>query len=460
MNNKNLKILFFKKDAIDKNEIMEPKTVEPKNNETIITTFLKENLINTNTKTNIDTIDEHLNNTLLISSLIKISSQQTISNKNNSDSTENVDNKLENTVENVDNELENNVDNKLENIVENVDNNLENSVENVDNNIGKTVENADNKIGKTVENVDNKIGKTVENVNNKVEKTNKNQELIDALLIRIEEKFELEKNKKLEELEQIKNDLIIKSDTDKYLLKNYIKLKLENSKIPLVIYQTWITKVVPEKMAKTIEKIKNANPEFEHKLFDDTDCRNFIINNFNENVLYAYDNLIPGAFKADLWRYCVLYIHGGIYVDIKYEPINDFKFIDLIDKDYFVLDRASHFKGHIGIYNALLISQPNNPIFLKLIKAIIDNVKNKNYGINALSVTGPSLVGRILYPNNNKYTALIEKEYDLKYANDGLGIEYKGKKILIQYTEYRRDQTKYTKTSYQNLWDNKKIFKK
>lgn len=30
----------------------------------------------------------------------------------------------------------------------------------------------------------------------------------------------------------------------------------------------------------------------------------------------AYDALIPGAFKADLFRYCVLFIYGGVYADI------------------------------------------------------------------------------------------------------------------------------------------------
>jgi mannosyltransferase OCH1-like enzyme len=433
MNNKNLKILFFKKD-IDKNQIVEPTKDEP-----IITTLLKKQTINTktntktntnintntNTNTNANTniIDENLNNKILISSLVKISSQQIIS--------DNANNKVESTIDTT--------NNKLESTTDNVDNKLENNIDTTD-----------NKLKSTTDNVDNKV---------ETKKINKNQEYIDSLLLKIEETFELEKKNKLEELEQIKNDFINKNNSDKQSLKNYIKSKLENSKIPLVIYQTWMTKVLPEKMAKSIEKIKIANPEFEHKLFDDTDCRNFIINNFNDNVLYAYDNLIPGAFKADLWRYCVLYINGGIYLDVKYEPINNFKFMDLIDKDYFVLDRPSFFKGLIGIYNAFIISQPNNPIFLKLIKAIIDNVKNKYYGINALCITGPSLVGKILYPNNNKYTQLIEKEFDLKYTNDGLSIECKGKKILLQYPEYRRDQTKFTKTSYQNLWEKKKIFK-
>jgi len=26
--------------------------------------------------------------------------------------------------------------------------------------------------------------------------------------------------------------------------------------------------------------------------------------------------LIPGAFKADLFRYCALLIHGGVYADV------------------------------------------------------------------------------------------------------------------------------------------------
>jgi len=26
--------------------------------------------------------------------------------------------------------------------------------------------------------------------------------------------------------------------------------------------------------------------------------------------------LIPGAYKADLFRYCVLLIHGGVYADV------------------------------------------------------------------------------------------------------------------------------------------------
>ena len=87
-------------------------------------------------------------------------------------------------------------------------------------------------------------------------------------------------------------------------------------------------------MNERVETLKKQNPQFKYHLFDDNDCREFIKNHFREDVLYAYDHLIPGAYKADLWRYCVLFIKGGIYLDIKYTPLNGFKFINLILQDF------------------------------------------------------------------------------------------------------------------------------
>ena len=87
--------------------------------------------------------------------------------------------------------------------------------------------------------------------------------------------------------------------------------------IPLNIYQTWHTKDLPPLMRNAVNKIIRMNPRFNYKLFDDNDCRNFIKDNFNEDVLNAFDTLIPGAYKADLWRYCILYKNGGVYLDIK-----------------------------------------------------------------------------------------------------------------------------------------------
>ena len=125
-----------------------------------------------------------------------------------------------------------------------------------------------------------------------------------------------------------------------------------NSVIPLKIFQTWHTKELPPDMKITVEKLKERHPRFEHFLFDDNDCRDFIIKNFDNNVVKAFDSLIPGAYKADLWRYCVLYINGGIYMDIKYSCTNSFRLIELTEKEHWVLDIDGN-----NIYNEIVNNQ-------------------------------------------------------------------------------------------------------
>jgi mannosyltransferase OCH1-like enzyme len=100
--------------------------------------------------------------------------------------------------------------------------------------------------------------------------------------------------------------------------KDYEKMK-ENAVIPLNIYQTWHTKNLPTKMQENVNCLKRQNPEFKYYLYDDYDCREFIKKNFDKDVLNAFDTLIPGAYKADLWRYCILYKNGGIYLDINFK---------------------------------------------------------------------------------------------------------------------------------------------
>jgi mannosyltransferase OCH1-like enzyme len=163
--------------------------------------------------------------------------------------------------------------------------------------------------------------------------------------------------------------------------------------IPLNIFQTWESKDLPPNMEKCIRQIKEENPEFNHYLYGDVECEQFIKDNFNEKVLNAYKKLIPGAYKADLWRCCVLYAYGGIYLDAKMIPLNGFRFIELTDKEYFVRDLVSSGKG---VWNGLIVSKPQNPILKEAIRRIVENVENKFYGTSWLEPTGPILFKRIM----------------------------------------------------------------
>ena len=55
---------------------------------------------------------------------------------------------------------------------------------------------------------------------------------------------------------------------------------------------------------------------YDYRFYLDSDIEAFLTTHFPPQVKEAYDALIPGAFKADLFRYCVLFIYGGVYADV------------------------------------------------------------------------------------------------------------------------------------------------
>lgn len=254
------------------------------------------------------------------------------------------------------------------------------------------------------------------------------------------------KNKKNDNL---KNTLKKIYDRPYTFFKSYY-----NSVIPLKIYQTWTTKDLPLKMKERVELLKSQNPRFEHHLFDDNDCREFIRIYFRPDVLDAYDRLIPGAYKADLWRYCVLFINGGIYLDIKLVCSNGFKLIELTEKEHFVKDRPLP----LSIHNALMVCKSGNPFLFKCIRTIVNNVNNKFYGSSPLDPTGPVLLGNIILRNK------LKLNIDITHYEDGGYLIHKNRFIIsTEYNEYNSEikqmNEKKKLKKYGEMWNEKKIYK-
>jgi mannosyltransferase OCH1-like enzyme len=211
-------------------------------------------------------------------------------------------------------------------------------------------------------------------------------------------------------------------------------------------------------MKKCVERLKQQNPEFKYKFYDDEACADFIKENFKPDVLDAFHRLIPGAYKADLWRYCVLYVHGGIYLDIKFECCKGFHLTELTDKAHYVMDRQKDPKtnvafaepGKILVYNGCMVSPPKNPILRKCIDRIVEHVRNDEYGFNPLYPTGPGLLGNILGTS---------PDIDLTFSNDELYIMYQNKNILQKYPEYRKEQSQSRPGNYYtDLWKQGNIY--
>lgn len=83
--------------------------------------------------------------------------------------------------------------------------------------------------------------------------------------------------------------------------------------IPKQLFQTWKTKNITNELKEITGTWQQKNKNYKYFLYDDDECENFIKNNFDNDVLSAYKKIIIGAFKADLWRVCILYQLGGFY---------------------------------------------------------------------------------------------------------------------------------------------------
>jgi mannosyltransferase OCH1-like enzyme len=226
------------------------------------------------------------------------------------------------------------------------------------------------------------------------------------------------------------------------------------------IYLTWETsdtEKMPPKMKETIELLKKVNNDCNIYIFDKDDRVSFIKKYFMKEVIDAYNSLIPGPYKADLWRYCILYKYGGIYQDIKMQPINGFKYSQLLlnDKEYYIRD---HDMSGRGIYNAVLICKPRNQILLKCINKIIDNIKNKYYGMSSLYPTGPMLMKNFF---SKTEIDNLEMYLDVKYdsqKNDIPTVILNNIPILKMYDEYRQDQQNLKLKSHSHMWEDKEIY--
>lgn len=235
-------------------------------------------------------------------------------------------------------------------------------------------------------------------------------------------------------------------------------------KIPRRIVQTNEKDVVPSAMKEAIDKLLSLNPEYEYFYFTDQDAMEFIEANFNADVIKAYKKVNPGAFKADLFRYCYLYINGGVYLDTGMNAIKPLRSI-IRENDMFI---SAEDNGHKAIYNAIMMSVPGHPILRKAIDDSVTTILAEEYGPEMLYITGPGrlrwafekVVGKVPYPDTD-YGNGVRLIRHLAYINCICGMIMQDGVLMLytKYPRYPRDQVWYnTKKHYGALWYERKIY--
>ena len=148
---------------------------------------------------------------------------------------------------------------------------------------------------------------------------------------------------------------------------------------------------LPKPILEMYENMLSENDGYRFFYFSNTDCVSFIEDIYGKEYLVYYNTLKPTAFKADFWRYLVLYEYGGCYGDFTQKMYITYD--ELCNGFEQVFCRDTHSSKH-GLYNALMCSYPKNPIIYRAIEICIDNISNKRYQGSSLDITGPYVLGR------------------------------------------------------------------
>ena len=127
---------------------------------------------------------------------------------------------------------------------------------------------------------------------------------------------------------------------------------------------------IPQKVYDNLRKYAKG---YNVQIYDDKEIIQFFKDHYKDSYRYINKfNKFAGAHKADLWRYCVLYHYGGVYLDIKTELI---KPLNKIFKDNNILYTVLSINNGT-IYQGVISSPPKNPIFLDLIEYML-NIDDK-----------------------------------------------------------------------------------
>jgi mannosyltransferase OCH1-like enzyme len=224
----------------------------------------------------------------------------------------------------------------------------------------------------------------------------------------------------------------------------YIKSKDEKfeSKIPACLYQTFRDDTnVHEKVIQNINSILEKNPSFDYKLITDSEFIK-ILNIEFPTALPAFKKLKAGAAKGDFIRYILLYLYGGVYLDLDScinININKYLHYDFV----FIVDDAYNFIQWV------FMTSPKCILLKYVIDEMIERITNNEQ--NIFLATGPTLITDVLFGlllNKKLYHNSLSHQEKIKIIEDskrnelfknGLIIKEDSLEFLFTFNGYNRN---------------------
>ena len=157
----------------------------------------------------------------------------------------------------------------------------------------------------------------------------------------------------------------------------------EPSRIPRFVVQFWDSARTPDDILGHLQSWSEANPGFQHRVFNDNSAEAFIAEHCEAEVLTAFRMAGFPFLRADLFRLAFLCVHGGIYADADDHCRHD---LSPWLKPGVQLLLYQEEWGTLG--NNFLAAAPNHPFLRRALAFATDSILNRQGGVRLVSGPG------------------------------------------------------------------------
>jgi len=177
--------------------------------------------------------------------------------------------------------------------------------------------------------------------------------------------------------------------------------------VPRIVHQTWFEPVTKEKypnMSRLIASWERSG--WTYNFWSDEKAAAFLSTHFPPEVREAYDAVLPGAFKADLFRYCVLLIQGGVYADMDVLLESNLDAVVSGDVGFMVpMDSPGTKIGRRScLWNGLMAVAPGHPFLAKTIELVVNNIRNRFTSVDYDDMLCPRPIFQISHSVDTLFT--------------------------------------------------------
>lgn len=190
----------------------------------------------------------------------------------------------------------------------------------------------------------------------------------------------------------------IRNHNHKKEIYSYLNTPLDNAtlNIPRRVY------IYSTTGSKEINETMRTNSKWKFNIYNESSAR-MIVNNYCNHALDAYDLVVPISYKSDIFRLCVIYTFGGLYMDDDILPLRSLDEIARANNQGILLieDRphTNYWKvasgGRPVLTNVVGSTHRLHPFFKCTLDDVVKNVKrarnpeNRKRIKNNQELTGP-----------------------------------------------------------------------